>query len=145
MCDRGNGRIQALDLDGNYVREFPTPDCSSPYDITPSGGLLYIVGCGDICVCDMEGGFMKTLELRGSPVQHSGVYGVCTGYSGYIFITENGGGKEGVYVYKPSGEYVTAFGLRSDGMIENTDGGIAIDDDGFVYVCSYSSSYVWVF
>ena len=145
VCDTGNSRIQVLDLDGNYVREFPTPDCSSPRDITSSGGLLYIVGRCDICVCDMEGGIMKKLELQGSPVQHSDVYGVCTGYSGYIFITENGSNKEGVYVYKPSGEYVTAFGLSSDDMIRNTTGGIAVDDDGFVYVCSYSDSYVWVF
>ena len=145
VCDRGNSRIQVLDLDGNYTREFPTPHCSDPYDITSSGGLLYIVGDSDICVCDTEGGFMKKLDLKGSVVNHSSVRGVCTGCNGYIFITEHSGGNEGVYVYKPSGEYVTAFGLSSADMIKNTHGGIAIDCDGFVYVCSYSDSYVWVF
>ena len=146
VCDTCNGRVQILDSDGNYLRQFPTPDCNGPHDICFVEGVLYVVGNSDtrICVYSMKGGLVKKLEVQGCPVQLSSLYGVSVDHHGYIFVTENGGGKEGVYVFKPSGEYVARFGLRSEDMIHNV-GGLAIDRDGFVYVCETSPSNLWVF
>ena len=143
ICDTKNCRIQVLDFDGNYLRGFQMSGSTKPYDIASTGELLYIVGDRDICVCNMEGGFMRKLELQDSPVKHSKIRGICIGHCGSIFITERG--SKGVYVYKPSGEYVTTFGLCSDNLTKNTRGGIAVDKDGFVYVCNYSHSCVCVF
>ena len=44
-----------------------------------------------------------------------------------------------MYVFQPSGEHVASLSLRSlasSGGIQPV--GIAIDDDGFVYVCDYN-------
>ena len=145
VCDRGNSRVQVLDSDGNYLRQFPTAQCSSPYDITATEDGLCVVGSGDICMYNMEGGLVEKLQVKGCPEAPSDLRGVVLDPSGYMFITEYGGGKECVYVFKPSGEYVTRFGLRSDNMIQDPIG-IAIDEDGFVYVCDHSSAgHVWVF
>ena len=140
VCDTKNCRIQVLDFDGNYLRGFQMSGSTKPYDIASTGGLLYIVGDRDICVYNMEGEFVRKLELQDSPVKHSKIRGICIGHCGSIFITENG--SKGVYVYKPSGKYVTTFGLCSE---KNTHGGLTVDNDGFVYVCNYSRSCVCVF
>ena len=146
VCDYSNSRVQVLDSDGNYLRQFPTAPCSSPYDITATEDGLCVVGYnGNIGMYNMEGGLVEKLQVKGCPVTPSDLRGVTLDPSGYMFITEYGGGIEGVYVFKPSGEYVTRFGLRSDNMIHNPMG-ITIDEDGFVYVCDNSSpGYVWVF
>ena len=41
--------------------------------------------------------------------------------------------------FKPSGEYVTSFGLVSSGVIQRP-AGVVVDEDGFVYVCNFASS-----
>ena len=47
----------------------------------------------------------------------------------------------GVYVFKPSGEYVTSFGLVSSGEIRDPSG-VVVDEDGFVCVCGCLSGNV---
>ena len=146
VCEYSNSRVQVLDSDGNYLRQFPTAQCSNPYDITATEDGLCVVGSGgNICMYNMEGGLVEKLQVKGCPVVPSTLRGVAVDPSGYMFITEYSSSKECVYVFKPSGEYVTRFGLRSDKMILNPIG-IAIDEDGFVYVCDFSSAgHVWVF
>ena len=51
----------------------------------------------------------------------------------------------GVYVLQPSGEHVASLSLASDGGVK-WPAGIAIDDNGFVYVCDYTyNSNITVF
>ena len=45
-----------------------------------------------------------------------------------------------VYVFKPSGEHVATLGQASSGVRMEYPAGIAIDEDGFVYVCDNISS-----
>ena len=42
-------------------------------------------------------------------------------------------------MFKPSGEHVATLGQASSGVRVGSSAGIAIDEDGFVYVCDYSS------
>ena len=49
-----------------------------------------------------------------------------------------------MYVIKPSGEYVISFGLVSSGEIRHR-AGVAVDEDGFVYVCGWLSNNVVIF
>ena len=67
--------------------------------------------------------------------------GICFDSSGHIIATDR---NNGVYVFKPSGEYVTSFGLVSSGVISGPSG-VAVDQDGFVYVCGWLSRNVVVF
>ena len=59
-------------------------------------------------------------------------------------IVGNYGGSIGVYVFQPSGEHVASLSLVSSGGFQYP-AGIAIDDDGFVYVCDYVIGTVSVF
>ena len=45
-----------------------------------------------------------------------------------------------VYVFKPTGEHVATLGQASSGVRMRYPVGIAIDEDGFVYVCDCDSS-----
>ena len=49
-----------------------------------------------------------------------------------------------IYVFQPSGEHVASFSLASSDEIKSP-AGIAIDDDGFVYVCENFSRTLTVF
>ena len=49
-----------------------------------------------------------------------------------------------MYVFQPSGEHVASLSAASSGGIQYT-AGIAIDDDGFVYVCGFRIGTVTVF
>ena len=61
-------------------------------------------------------------------------------YSGHLFVPHYGYDVECVHVFKPSGEYVATLGQASSGVRMMWPVGIAIDEDGFVYVCDCDSS-----
>ena len=44
-----------------------------------------------------------------------------------------------VCVFKPSGEHVATLGQASSGVMMGCPAGIAIDEDGFVYVCDHQT------
>ena len=48
-----------------------------------------------------------------------------------------------VYVFHSSGEHVASLSLASSGGIQCPVDGIAIDEDGFVYVCDYGTITVF--
>ena len=63
----------------------------------------------------------------------------------YVFlIVGNYGGSTGVYVFQPSGEHVASLSLARSGGIQ-FPAGIAIDEDGFVYVCDHNFTIITVF
>ena len=74
------------------------------------------------------------------PLSHYPCRGICVDCSGHIFVTQCGSGVECVYVFKPSGEHVATLDQASSGVRMGCPVGIAIDEDGFVYVCDFNSS-----
>ena len=83
--------------------------------------------------CAPNGNFIRHLNIQPSSLKLSQFRGICFDSSGHIIATDR---DSGGYVFKPSGEYVTCFYPVSKGVIKPS--GVAVDEDGFVYVCCFS-------
>ena len=137
VSDTDSDVVKIFDTDCNVIGTIHTKECHKPYDIAESEENLYIAGSKQIAVytCAPNGTFVRHLNLQPSSVQLPDPVGLCFDSSGHLLLTNN---SAGVYVFKPSGEHVASLSLVSSGTMQRP-AGIAIDEDGFVYVCDYSS------
>ena len=139
VVDRNNCLVKIFDMDCNVVGTIQTKECPNPRDIALGPDGLYVAGEKKISVytCAPNGNFIRHLNIQPSSLKLSAFRGICFDSSGHIIATDC---DNGVYVFKPSGEYVTSFGLVSS----RYPAGVAVDEDGFVYVCGYGSHNVVV-
>ena len=139
------GLVKIFDTDCNVVGTIQTKECPNPFDIAVGKDGLYVVGSGGkiaVYRCAPNGEFIRHLNINPSlnlPISHS----ICFDSSGHL-IVGNYGDSSGVYVFQPSGEHVASLSPASSGGIQ-CPAGIAIDDDGFVYVCDFRIGTVTVF
>ena len=143
VIDRDKSLVKIFDMDCNVVGTIQTKECPNPWDITQGPDGLYVAGKKKISVytCAPNGNFIRHLNIQPSSLKLSQFCGICFDSSGHIIATDY---DSGVHVFKPSGEYVTSFGLVSSSVIVHPSG-VAVDEDGFVYVCGWLSSNVVVF
>ena len=140
--------VKIFDTDCNVVGTIQTKECPGPYDIAVGEDGLYVVESGGkiaVYRCAPNGEFIRHLNINPS-LNLSNIHSICFDSSGHL-IVGNSLGSTGVYVFQPSGEHVASLSLASSGGIQFPVG-IAIDDDGFVYVCDYdydSNATVTVF
>ena len=130
--------VKIFDTDCNVVGTIQTKECPRPFDIAVGEDGLYVVGSGGkiaVYRCAPNGEFIRHLNPS---LNLSTIFSICFDSSGHL-IVGNYGGSSGVYVFQPSGEHVASLSLASSGGIQFPVG-IAIDDDGFVYVCDCSST-----
>ena len=145
--------VKIFDTDCNVIGTIQTKECPKPYDIAVGDDGLYVVGSGGkiaLYRCAPNGMFIRHLDIYPS-LSLSNIHSLscirsvcfdskyCFGSSGHLFV-----GSIGVYVFQPSGEHVASFSLASSDEIKSP-AGIAIDDDGFVYVCDNFSRTLTVF
>ena len=146
VSDHGKKVVKILDLDFNVIGTIPTKECPYPHDIAEGDDGLYVVGevKGKIGVytCAPNGEFRRHLNIQPSSVTLSNPRGICFDCSGHLFVTHCGYWSVVgcVYVFKPSGEHVATLGQASSGVRRWFPAGIAIDEDGFVYVCDWDSN-----
>ena len=142
VVDRSNCPVKIYDMDCNVVGTIQTKECPNPRDIALGPDGLYVAGGKKISVytCAPNGNFIRHLNIQPSSLKLSAFCGICFDNSGHIIATDC---DNGVCVFKPSGEYVTSFGLVS-GHVIRYPAGVAVDEDGFVYVCGYLSHNVVV-
>ena len=135
VSDWDSDLVKIFDTDCNVIGTIHTKECHVPYDIAESKENLYIAGSKAIAVytCAPNGTFVRHLNLQPSSFQLQFPIGLCFDSSGHLFVTDL---NAGVYVFKPSGEHVASLGLVSSGVMQQP-AGIAIDEDGFVYVCDF--------
>ena len=140
VADRNSNLVKIFDTDCNVVGTIQTNECPGPYDIAVGEDGLYVVGSGGkiaVYRCAPNGEFIRHLNTNPS-LNLSEIRSICFDCSGHLFVVNNHyGGSTSVYVFQPSGEHVTSLSLASSG---GYPAGIAIDDDGFVYVCKYSTT-----
>ena len=152
VSDRDKNVVKILDLDFNVIGTIPTKECPKPFDIAEGDDGLYVVGGGKeskiaVYTCAPNGEFRRHFNIQPSSVTLSWARGICFDCSGHLFVTHGVSGVEHVYVFKPSGEHVATLGQASSGVRMGLPVGIAIDEDGFVYVCDqdWSKNVVVVF
>ena len=138
VVDIANFHVKIFDMDCNVIGTIQTKGC--PCDIAQGPDGLYVAGKKKISVysCAPNGNFIRHLNIQPSLLQISEFWGICLDSSGHNIIA--GDRENGVYVFKPSGECV---GHVSSDVIRSPTG-VAVDEDGFVYVCNCNSDNVVV-
>ena len=103
-----------------------------PCDIVQAGAEFFVADYynGRIQVFDLEGHFVRTFGMKdtASETVQRPLGLSFDPPSEFLYVTMHGGGC--VSVFRPGGEFVSSFGNM------DLPRGIAIDDDGFVYVCT---------
>ena len=100
-----------------------------PRGVVQAGAELFVADAGNnrIQVFDLKGHFVRTFGNKGTIVQWP--LGLCFDPSSeFLYVTEHDNGC--VSMFRPGGEFVASCGKMAPPH------GIAIDDDGFVYVCT---------
>jgi len=153
VCDKDNGRIQVFDSNLNFVRSFGTQgdgpgQLKKPRDIDfDAQGKIYVVdpSKNQVLVFSENGRYLQQFDARGQQGESelNSPTGLCVS-GDYVYITE--WANHCVSVFRTSGEFVHSFGKEGSGRDELLDpSGIAVDKDGFVFVCDTSNSRVQVF
>ena len=135
-CDCGNKTIQIFNTELEcvaYFGSYGTEDgqFNDPIDIAQDGvGNLYVTDNRfrnhRVQVFDRNGLFSFAFSSKGTASKLNGPCGICVGSDQFVYVTELRSGC--VSVFNTSGEFVTSFGQFFNSL------GIAIDEDGFVYV-----------
>ena len=134
VVDCASQLVKIFDMDCNVVGTIQTKECPEPRDIAQGPEGLYVAGEGKISVyrCAPNGVFIRHLILSPSSLKLSEFWGVVFDTRcGHIIASDR---DYGVYVFKPSGECV---GHVSSDVIPFPTG-VTVDEDGFVYVCSFT-------
>ena len=146
VCERWNHRVQVLDTNLKFIHSFGQKGTgrgqfNMPQNVVQDkAGNLYVTDYNNrVQVFSCEGQFLSTFCEKGTASKKlDKPIGICfDACSDFVFVSEWDVGC--VSVFKPSGEFVTSFGEL------NKPPGIAVDEDGFVYVCEHSTNKITVY
>ena len=137
VVDFASQLVKIFDMDCNVVGTIQTKECPKPWDIAQGPDGLYVAGERKISVyrCAPNGVFIRHLNLTPSSLELSQFSGICIDTSGHIIVSDL---YRGVYVFRASGECV---GHVSRDVIRFPTG-VTVDEDGFVYACSFGGQNV---
>ena len=154
VCDQGNHRVQVFSLDLEFIRMFGKlghgdGDFFRPQTIAADqDGLLYISDYSKNCVQvhTKEGNFVRSISGKIGDHRLSRPSGLCV-VGRYLYVVQDDPCYRNVYtavtvVDKDSGEFVSTFG---EGELGVGTGIIAVDSDGFVFVCDCTGCRLVVF
>ena len=129
VTDYQSHLVKIFDRDCKVIGAIKTNKCPKPQDVALGPDGLYVAGKGKIAVykCAPKGGHVN---LTPHSLKFSEFSGICFDANGHIIACD---WKNGVYFFKPSGECVGHVG--SDVIQSPTS--VTVDQDGFVYVCSF--------
>lgn len=153
VADTGNKRIQAFDLDGQYIRQWGGGGILPGYLDEPVG--IDVGPQGAIYVADTWNRRVQVFDQAGNPLRQWPIAGWDTALPeekpylavdalGYVYVTDPG--RYRVLVFDGDGSYVFSFGQR--GTDERSFGlplGIDVAQDGTIYVTDAHNSRVMVF
>ena len=135
VVDYASQLVKIFDMDCNVVGTIQTKECPKPMDIAQGPDGLYVAGERKISVyrCAPNGVFIRHLNLTPSSLELSEFRGICIDTSGHIIVSDY---SNGVYVFRASGECVGHVSRI------HSPAGVSVDEDGFVYVCSFCGQNV---
>ena len=141
VCDRGG--VNIFDTDCNCVGTLEADQLTQPYDVAEGKDCIYVVGNATLGVIAkfsfdgcFEGFFQQNLPRPRC---------ICVNLAGFVFVTLCSSVTSCVRVFEPtSGDTIASFGLREAGYLRSPVG-IAVDEDGFIYVCDTQLKAIVVF
>ena len=152
ICDSGNGRVQVFDMELNYIHSFGTygrevGQFRWPEDIDfDTDGNAYIVDSRQRCILIFSPTF-KFLKCIGKDSSLLGMFPLAIRILGEHMYISNP--YKGVSIYqKSTGKLIhslTTTTVDRDGPTQFLAVGLAIDMDGYVYVCRKRSNCVLVY
>ena len=139
VVDRASQLVKIFDMDCNVVGTIQTKECPKPGDIAQGQDGLYVACEKKISVyrCAPNGAFIRHLNLTPSSLELSQFYGIYIDTSGHIIVSD---WLYGVYVFRASGECV----CHVSSHVIPGPAGVSVDEDGFVYVCSFGGDTVFI-
>ena len=152
VCDCNNGRVQVFNSNLNFVQSFGTHgdgpgQLKYPRDIDfDTQGNIYILDYSkhQVLMFSESGHYLHHFGQKGQGEGELNCpYGLCVS-GDYVYVTEY----NRISVFRTSGEFVHSFGkFGSDRGELNLpfNWGIAIDRDGFVFVCDPGNKRIQVF
>ena len=139
VIDTASQLVKIFDMECDVMGTITVKECPKPSDIARGPEGLYVAGKGKISVykCAPNGVFIHHLDVSPSSIKLSQLYSICFYTSGHFITSDD---ENGVYVFKPGSWCV---GHVSRDLI-HSPAGVTVDDDGFVYVCSFLSDKVYI-
>ena len=146
VCDDNNNRLQVFSRELEYVSQFGSKGTGNGQfnrleDITSDKqGNLYISDYGNnrIQILTSDGKFVRSISKKGNDLgELSTPTGVCVD-DNYVYVVENRCNH--VTVFSQDGQFVTTFGKVK--FVEPY--GMAMDSDGFNYICNCLSNTIIV-
>ena len=137
VSEEGINQVQILDTNLRVIRQFgQTGSGNGQFNglkkIVQVGTELFVADLSNnrIQVFDLEGHFVRAFGKKGSASETEwSPHGLCYDSSSeFLYVTECRGNC--VIVFRRGGQFVASFGELEQPT------GIAIDDDGFLYVCA---------
>ena len=131
------GAVKIFDMDCNHVGSLTADCCNQPYDIAAGEHSFYVVNnasSGKIAEFYFDGRFRRVFqEMLPRPRC------ICVNSAGCVFVTL-GRGPSHIQTFSPAGNIVADFQAHVNHPV-----GIAVDEDGFIYVCDTTQNRVVVF
>ena len=156
VCDSGSQRIMVFDADLKLVESFGELSCSLEPDQAEMGNLesphsLALDSSDNIYLTDTMSRHIHVYKKNGTHIRSiSHPHDEEFAPSGiaiedeHLYIADRGGNQ--VVVFTTTGDFVMATGSygTAEGQFQNPSG-VAVDVDGYLYVCDYGNSRVQVF
>ena len=149
VCDSYNGRVQVFDSNLDFIQSFGTHgdgpgQLNDPRDIDfDCQGNCYVVDYkkDQILVFNEDGQYLHPFDQgRQGKSELKDPEGICV-CGGYVYVTEWRNNR--VSVFRTSGEFIYSFEKKGSEL--HNPFGIAVDQDGFVFVCDTGNSRIQVF
>ena len=149
VCDSYNGRVQVFDSNLDHIQSFGTHgdgpgQLNDPRDIDfDCQGNCYVVDYkkDQILVFNEDGQYLHPFDQgRQGKSKLKDPEGICV-CGGYVYVTEWRNNR--VSVFRTSGEFIYSFEKKGSEL--HNPFGIAVDQDGFVFVCDTGNSRIQVF
>ena len=139
VCDHHNHRLQVFTSDLVFIRQIGSQGKGNgqflhPWDVThDEDGNLYVTESGNsrIQAINSNGEFLRILVAPGRITKPAGI----TYHRGLVYITQ-WKDPRALYVCRKNGEEGCSI------QCESSKGGVATDQDGFIYVCDCNKKEV---
>ena len=150
VCDDTNLKVHVFDKNLDFLFSFgESGECpgqfQSPSDLAfDSDGNIFVADTKreKIIKFSPRGEFLSEFAMKGQSSELE--LGVCVGPGDEVYVSDFWNHR--VMVYDATGRFVTTFGTKgSEPGQFDTPAGIAVDADGYIYVCDQTNNRIQVF